>query len=133
MKVVTIENVIDHGKAVDCPKGGFTSYRFLTAADGMGFGVHKTVIPRGEKQFWHYKHHLEACYCISGKGLLTHVDSGCSWEITPDVLYALDKNDRHTFQAFEDTVLISIFNPPIVGHEVHDASGSYCLPSDGAK
>jgi L-ectoine synthase len=42
-------------------------------------------------------------------------------------MYVLDKNDRHTFQAIEETVLISIFNPPVTGAEVHDQDGSYQL------
>jgi len=112
---------------VKCPRGGFVSERFLLAADGMGFSVHRTFIPRGSPQVWHYKNHLEACYCVSGRARLTNLDTGEWWLILPDTLYALDRHDRHEFFAFQDTVLISIFNPPVVGDEVHGEDGSYEL------
>jgi L-ectoine synthase len=92
----------------------------------MGFSLHKTTIRReGGIQHWHYKHHLEACYCIQGKGLLVDLKSGEEFLIEPDVIYVLDQHDDHTFQAIEDVVLICIFNPPVVGCEVHDEQGSY--------
>jgi L-ectoine synthase len=104
---------------------GFTSLRVLLARDGMGFSVHKTIIPKGEPQHWHYKHHLEACYCIQGFGILTNLETGETYEITPDTCYVLNNHDDHTFQALEETILISIFNPPVSGTEVHLADGSY--------
>jgi L-ectoine synthase len=45
-------------------------------------------------------------------------------------MYALDKHDVHYVKALEDTVLISVFNPPVTGREVHDADGSYAAPVD---
>jgi len=110
---------------VTCPNGGFTSFRFLLEKDGMGFSLHKTVIPKGEPQHWHYKHHLEACYCVSGKGWLVNLKTRERFYIVPDTTYVLDKHDDHTFQAIEDTVLISVFNPPVTGKEVHQEDGSY--------
>lgn len=125
MKVVSLIDVKESGRAVKCPKGGFVSYRFLLERDRMGFSVHKTVIPKGEAQHWHYTRHLEACYCIQGAGILTNLANGEKHWIFPDHLYALDENDDHTFQAIEDVVLISIFNPPVKGAEVHKEDGSY--------
>jgi L-ectoine synthase len=127
MKVVRICDIRGTDREVKCPQGSFTSFRALLASDGMGFSVHKTVLPPGPPQFWHYKNHLEACYCIAGKALVTEYDTGRQWLIYPDCIYVLDKNDRHTFQALEETVLISIFNPPVTGSEVHDEDGSYQL------
>jgi L-ectoine synthase len=106
---------------------GFVSMRAILAKDGMGFSVHKTIIPAGPAQHWHYKHHLEACYCIKGKGVLIDLRTGTKHLITPDVIYVLDDNDDHTFEALEDTVLISIFNPPVTGKEIHQEDGSYSL------
>lgn len=103
---------------------GFTSHRFLLASDQMGFSLHKTVIPTGVRHMWHYKHHLEACYCVTGHGMLTD-SSGAVFEIKPDTCYVLDNYDKHYFQAIEDTVLISVFNPPVTGSEVHLPDGSY--------
>jgi L-ectoine synthase len=121
MKVRTIDDAC----AVQCPHNGFTSYRYLLERDGMGFSVHKTVIPAGEPQFWHYTNHQEACYCVSGVGELINTATGKKYMIRPGTLYALDQHDPHTFQAFEEVVLISVFNPPVRGHEVHGPDGSY--------
>jgi L-ectoine synthase len=102
---------------------GFTSLRLLLKRDGMGFSVHHTSIPAGTKETWHYKNHLEACYCVSGAALIT--SGGVSYQIGAGSIYALDKNDRHTFEAITDVVLISIFNPPVTGREIHKEDGSY--------
>lgn len=104
---------------------GGISFRPVTAKDKMGFSICKTVIPRGGPHHWHYQEHLEACYCIKGKGILTDLTSGITHMITPDVVYVLNNHDDHTFEALEDTVLISVFNPPLVGTEFHDADGHY--------
>lgn len=127
MKVIHISDLAGTTRDVQCPHGGFTSLRALLASDGMGFSVHKTIIPPGPPQFWHYTNHLEACYCVSGCGILTEYDTGRTHVIEPDVLYVLDNHDRHTFQATEPVVLISIFNPPVTGREVHRADGSYAV------
>lgn len=101
------------------------SLRIILDKDAMGFSVHKTIIPKGQVGIWHYKNHLEACYCIHGKAILTNLYNGDMFEIVPDTIYALDKNDRHQFEAVEDTILLSIFNPPVKGSEVHKEDGSY--------
>lgn len=107
---------------------GFESLRLILACDNMGFSLHKTIIPKGGPYHWHYKHHLEACYCVSGGGILTDLSSGNVIEILPDMVYILDNNDNHTFEATKDTILISVFNPPVIGTEIHESDGSY---SDG--
>lgn len=118
-----------HTKDAIAVKGlGFISHRILLAKDGMGFSLHKTVIPAGEPRHWHYKEHLEACYCVSGGGKLTNLATGEEHYITPDVTYVLDAHDDHTFEAYEETVLISVFNPPVTGQEIHGEDGSYLLP-----
>lgn len=123
MKVIRINQLEETIREV---KGnGFTSFRALLASDNMGFSLHKTVIPKGGPYKWHYKNHLEACYCIRGKGELTDLTTGVKHIITPDTIYVLNNNDPHTFEALEDTVLISIFNPPCTGQEIHDKDGSY--------
>ena len=132
MRVIRIGDVSgpENPREVHCPKGGFVSHRFLLRRDEMGFGLHKTVIPKGPAQRWHYKHHKEACYCISGRGILTQLLTGRSFEIVPDTCYVLDNHDDHTFEALEDTVLISVFNPPVYGNEVHRHDGSYAAESE---
>lgn len=132
MRVVSITDVSGEGnpREVHCPHGAFVSHRFLLRGDGMGFSLHKTVIPKGGPHHWHYKHHKEACYCIAGRGVLTNSVTKQVFLIVPDVCYVLDNHDEHTFKALEDTVLISVFNPPVVGTEVHGADGSYAAESE---
>lgn len=125
MKIVKIEDVKGTDREVKCPKGGFTSNRILLKSDGMGFGMTKTVIPPNGKQFWHYKNHLESCYCVSGRGELTNKETGETFIIEADTTYVLDNNDAHYFEAFEEVVLICAFNPPLTGSEVHQEDGSY--------
>jgi len=124
MKIVRLSD-LSNEKIVSCPKGGFISNRILTKSDNMGYSMTKTIIPPKGKQFWHYKEHLESCYCISGKGILTSEKTGAEFIIEPDVTYVLDKNDPHYFEAVEEVVLICVFNPPLQGDEVHGEDGSY--------
>lgn len=125
MKIVNVEDLIGTERDVHCPNGGFNSVRMLVKDDGMGFGMTTTFIPPNGWQHWHYTNHLEACYCISGKGLINDLTTGLIHEITPGVIYALDNHDDHLFKALEDTVLICVFNPPLTGKELHGPDGSY--------
>ncbi|WP_433722723.1 ectoine synthase [Nocardia sp. CA-129566] len=106
--------------------GNGQSHRLLVAADGMGFAVAHTVVAAGSQSRLQYRRHLEACYCISGKGEVTTAE-GETFIIEPGVLYGLDQHDAHILSAAaaEDMHLISIWNPPIRGDEKHtlDASG----------
>lgn len=125
MKIVKINQLINTDREV---KGvGFTSIRALLEKDKMGFSLHKTIIPKGGPYHWHYKNHLEACYCIQGKGVIKDLNTGFEDIITQDVVYVLDNHDNHTFEALEDTILISIFNPPVKGTETHNQDGSYSI------
>lgn len=106
---------------------GGNSLRLILESDNMGFAFMKTIIPKGEPNHWHYPNHLEACFCLAGKGILTNLDTNEQHEIGVDTIYILDKHDDHTFQALEDTILISVFNPPLSGKESHDENGHYQL------
>lgn len=127
MKVIRTHE-LDADRVVECPNGGFVSNRILLESDRMGYSMTKTVIPVGRVNRWHYKHHLESCYCVSGKGLLTNETTGEYWAIAPDTTYVLDGNEPHTFEALEEVTLICVFNPPLQGREVHKEDGSYELP-----
>lgn len=126
MKIIKTSE-LEKGRVVECPKGGFVSNRILLNDDGMGYGLTKTVVPVGEKQFWHYKNHLESCYCISGKGELTSETTGERFIIEPDTTYVLDNNDPHYFEAITEVTLLCVFNPPLIGNEVHQDDGSYSI------
>jgi L-ectoine synthase len=104
-----------------------TSRRLLLKKDGMGFGVtHTTILPEAGKVMQHYKNHLEACYCIKGQAILTD-EYGMEFGIEAGVMYVLDKNDKHWFEALEETVLLCVWNPPLIGQEIHREDGSYSL------
>jgi L-ectoine synthase len=115
----------DEVKVVDWGNG--TSYRFLLESDGMGFTLCHTVVRAGTKSPMQYRRHLEACYCIAGKGAIVTGDGGTTYELQPGVMYALNDNDSHYLLAETETdlELISVFNPPLQGHERHrlDSSG----------
>lgn len=125
MKIIEISKLEKTDKDVSFTGGH--SIRALIESDNMGFGVCKTYIPKGGPHHWHYQNHLEACYCIYGTGIITDLSSGKKHSIKPDIMYVLDKNDDHTFEALEDTILISIFNPPLKGTEYHDKNGNYSI------
>jgi quercetin dioxygenase-like cupin family protein len=111
--------------------GAGVSHRMLLDSDGMGYTMTKTVIsPEAGKSFWHYKSHLETCYCVSGKATLTNSTTGEEFEVGPDVTYVLDKHDPHYFEAHEETVLICTFNPPLTGQETHKEDGSYAASDE---
>lgn len=124
MKVIRVDR-LPAERIVECPNGGFTSHRMLLASDGTGYTVTKTVIPPRGKQFWHYKNHIESCYCVSGVGELTNAETGETFIILPGTLYVLDNHDPHYFEAIETVTLVCVFNPPLNGREVHKEDGSY--------
>lgn len=123
MQIKKIKDIV--GTSRDVFGVGFNSQRLLLESDNMGFSFFKTIIPKGGPYNWHYKYHLEACYCLSGKGIITDLVNNISHDIEPETLYVLDNHDNHTFIALEDVVLISVFNPPLAGNEVHDEEHSY--------
>lgn len=127
MKIVNVNqlNLFNAERIVNFTGG--VSYRPVLANDNVGFSVHKTIIPKGGPHHWHYKYHKEVCFCIKGCGELVDLKTKNKYIISPDIVYILDSNDDHTFEALEDTILISIFNPPIVGDEHHDENGVYQL------
>jgi len=101
--------------------GNGLSYRLLVEKDNMGFTIAHTVVKAGSKSPLEYRNHLEACYCIAGRGQVIDED-GTTHEIEPGVMYALDRHDRHFLIASpeEDLELISVFNPPLRGDERHN-------------
>lgn len=100
--------------------GNGTSRRFLVAKDGVGYTVTDTLVRAGTKSRLEYRNHLEACYCIEGRGEVISLD-GVSHPIEPGTLYALDKHDAHFLVAAVDTDLrlVCVFSPALHGHERH--------------
>jgi L-ectoine synthase len=129
MIITALKDILGTDRDVSGP--GWSSRRLLLAADGMGFSMTDTIIEEGAVLELEYKHHLEACYCIEGKGEIVNLEDGKAHPLEPFVLYALNDNDRHQVRALGgDMRLVCTFNPPLSGQEVHRADGSYA-PIDG--
>jgi L-ectoine synthase len=111
---------------------GWDSTRLLLAGDEMGFSFHITRIHAGTSHEFHYKHHFESVYCISGEGTIEELDTSVVHQIRPGVMYALDRNDRHRLSARSEMVMACCFNPPVTGQEVHREDGSYAPISEDA-
>ncbi|MCA9811981.1 MAG: ectoine synthase [Nitrosarchaeum sp.] len=104
----------------------WTSTRLLLSEDNLGFSFHETIVkPDTETRIW-YKNHLEAVYCIEGSGEIEE-ENGTRHKIFPGIIYALDKHDKHVLRAFTQMRMICVFNPALVGEEVHDENGIYPL------
>ncbi|XOV85098.1 MAG: ectoine synthase [bacterium] len=128
MIVRKLQEARQTSRCIDTEK--WESVRLLLADDGMGFSFHITTIrPTFVNRMW-YQNHLEAVFCLSGRGRLTEVKSGAEHTIEPGVIYALDKNDQHELVAFETLTLACVFNPPLRGKEVHNEDGAYTLDAE---
>jgi len=109
-------------KTVDWGNG--LSRRFLLAADGLGYTLTDTVVHAGTRSQLAYKNHLEACYCIGGRGEVTDAE-GRSHLIVPGTMYALDRHDPHHLLASgdEELRLVCVFSPALAGDERHSLNG----------
>jgi L-ectoine synthase len=87
----------------------------------MGYTLTDTVVRAGTKSLLQYKAHLEACYCIAGRGEVIDGD-GNVYAIEPGTMYALDENDAHWLIASpeEDLRLVCVFSPALKGDESHN-------------
>jgi L-ectoine synthase len=125
MIVRSLEETVAGGREVSGET--WTSRRLLLRDDGMGFSLHDTVIHAGTTTEMHYRNHLEAVYCIEGKGTVSEVETGVVHEVKAGTVYALDQNDHHVLRAETTMRMICVFNPALVGPESHDAEGAYPL------
>ncbi len=128
MIVTALKEILGADRDVSGP--GWNSRRLLLASDGMGFSLTDTIIKKGAMLELEYTHHLEACYCIEGKGRIRAADDKMWHLLEPFTLYALDQHDRHVVQATDaDLRLVCVFTPPLSGRETHRKDGSYA-PAD---
>jgi L-ectoine synthase len=130
MIVRSLKNVIGTERDIEPESHNWNSRRLLLREDGMGFSMHDTIVYAGTETLICYRHHLEAVYCIDGEGEIEDVDNGEIHHIEPGILYALNGHERHYLRASSDMRLICVFNPALVGDEVHDQDGSYPLLND---
>ena len=108
---------ISHGKS--------TAYRYLNQEDGCGFTMSTPRSPAGKGIVLWYKNHVEANYILEGEGTVEDLTTGEKWDLAPGTMYFVGPKDRHQTVKFTDTYLLSVFNPPLIGHETHDEEGTY--------
>lgn len=125
MIVRNLEEIIDTDKEVKAET--WASRRLLLKDDNMGFSFHDTIIYAGTETHIWYKNHLEAVYCVGGKGEIETISDGKVYPIKDGTMYALDEHDEHYLRATEDMRMICVFNPPLTGKETHDKDGVYPL------
>lgn len=119
-------DIIGSKQEVVAPNGNWVSRRILLKDDAMGFSFHETVIYKGTQTKIWYKNHVEAVYCVEGEGEVETIDDGKVYPIHPGIMYALNDHDETYLRAGDsDLHLLCVFNPPLVGDEVHDSNGSY--------
>ena len=107
--------------------GCWSSARYLLKDDAVGFTLTKTTIAAGQTMEMEYKNHVEANLIIEGRGRLYDAAMNHWYELSPGIMYALDKHDRHRVEAETDMTIVCVFTPALTGSETHDADGSYPL------
>lgn len=105
----------------DVDWGHGRSRRLLVAGDGVGFAVADTLAEAGTSSPLHYRNHVVACYCLEGEGFV-EVD-GARHAIGPGSFYVMNDHDETVLHATTALRIVSIFNPPIEGHERHAFDG----------
>ncbi|MGY6499870.1 MAG: ectoine synthase [Acidimicrobiales bacterium] len=105
----------------------FVSRRLLLADDQVGFSFHDTILYAGSTTRMWYANHIEAVYCIEGKGVLEDLVNGETHEVTPGMLYTLNGHEKHVLHATTQLRMVCVFNPPLTGGELHDENGTYPL------
>jgi L-ectoine synthase len=124
--VRTLEEISGSEREVRAENGNWISRRLVLDGDGAGFSFHETLIRAGTQTPIHYKHHVEAVYCVAGDGEIEDLNSGRVYPIKDGTLYLLNNHDRHLLRGgSQDMRLICAFCPPVIGQESHDADGAY--------
>jgi len=130
MIVRTLEECENSSRKIESETGTWNSVRMSLKDDKMGFSFHITTIyANTETPIW-YQNHLEAVYCISGEGEIETVDDGKVYPIKPGTLYLLDQHDQHLLRGKTEMKMACVFNPPLIGNEVHNAEGAYELSAE---
>lgn len=124
MFVKRADDMRREGKELLAAAGKARTIRMLTKADDLGFGFSDVHLAAGAEPTLWYKHHWEANHVLSGTGEITDLTTGQAWPIGPSVSYCVGPKHRHRIRAHTDIHLVSIFCPPLVGDEQHDADGA---------
>ena len=129
MFVRTIEDVRNAGLEFIGGDGAASIARFLVADDNLGFAFSDVHLQAGLVVDRWYKHHWNANLVLNGTLEVTDYASGDVHALGAGALYCVGPKDRHCLEADTDVHLLSVFNPPLIGKEIHDEDGAY--PSIG--
>ena len=125
MFVRTIEDARAAGRESIRYGGAARVARYLVAEDGLGFSFSDVHYRAGrEGELW-YKNHWEANLVLEGTLEVTDYTADALHTLGAGGLYCVGPEDRHRLKAVTDVHLVSVFNPPLIGQEAHDADGSY--------
>lgn len=113
------------GEEMTLGGGQIRTLRLLTKADGTGFGFSDVHFAPGAENVLWYKHHWELNHILSGSGEVSDLTTGESWRLEPGTAYNVGPKDRHRVRAFTEIHLLSVFSPPLMGDERHDADGAF--------
>ncbi|MFI5717346.1 ectoine synthase [Nocardia sp. NPDC051750] len=125
MIVRTTEEIT--GTDRDIVADGWRSKRIVLGGDLVGFSFHETTIDAGTTHVFHYQNHVEAVWLVEGEGTLTDLDNDRTYPLGPGSMYLLNGHEKHQVQARTQMRMLCVFNPPVVGQEVHDENGVYPL------
>ncbi|MEU1980733.1 ectoine synthase [Nocardia sp. NPDC019395] len=125
MIVRTTEEIT--GTDRDIVADGWRSKRIVLGGDLVGFSFHETTIDAGTTHVFHYQNHVEAVWLVEGEGTLTDLDNDRTYPLAPGSMYLLNGHEKHQVQARTRMRMLCVFNPPVVGQEVHDENGVYPL------
>ncbi|CDQ20078.1 ectoine synthase [Halobacillus karajensis] len=131
MNVIKLEDLL--GTEREVKDDNWASRRFLLKDDNVGFSLHDTVLYAGTETYIWYKNHIEAVYCIEGEAEIETVEDGKKYQIKPGTMYCLDGHEKHYLRAKTDFRVVCVFNPALVGNEIHDEEGVYKLPEESSK
>lgn len=127
MIVRTTAEITGTEREVADPKGNWVSKRIVLGGDHVGFSFHETTINAGSVNEFHYANHVEAVWLVEGEGTLRDRETGETYPLAPGTMYLLNGHERHTVTATTQMRMLCVFNPPVVGTEVHDENGVYPL------
>ena len=113
MYVVNRDDLNDTDR--DVKSETWRSRRMVLGKERVGFSFHDTVIYAGTTSTFHYQNHVEAVYCVQGKGTLTDQETGKEYPLHDGVMYLLDGHEKHTVVAEEELRMACVFNPPVTG------------------
>jgi L-ectoine synthase len=108
--------------------GQVETVRYLLSDDGAGFSVSDVTVPARMDMVLQYKNHVEANVVLEGEGAVEDLATGEVHDLRPGTIYVVFPQDRHRIRIERGMRLVSIFNPPLIGTENHDADGSYPAP-----